>query len=134
MAARPPAFRGVVGQFERGEAFVAFLGKHPGRAVSLEVRIPAREFDGSLSGGTPFLVVWDDCPGGLKPGEKPAVGRCTGSEISVERGASGRGGLVRAGSEYRLRGLFRVGRWGGPHQGLMAVTLKPVAGGRQRRR
>ena len=117
-------FSSTVGQLEEGARFIEFIARHERQTVALDVRFPAAAFDGGRDGQTAFFVIWDDC-GDLPEGQKPNNSLCTGFQYSVPDLPNGASPLVEEDGGWRLRGQFTVANAEGPHQGLMAVQLKP---------
>jgi hypothetical protein len=123
IAAPPlPAFTGVVGQFDAGANFVAFLEKNADREVQLNITIPDTEFDGSAEDDNSFFVIFDDC-GDQAEDEKPVAGPCTGTEINVVN-PDGPTLLSHGKGAWKLTGRFQVGEETGPLEGLMSVALE----------
>jgi hypothetical protein len=119
-------FQGTVGQLEDGASFIEFMTKHEGQTITLDAQFPAASFDGGRDGPAAFFVVLDDCDD-PDQGQQRNKSVCTGFQYTVPDLPDGTSPLVQeTGGAWRLRGQFTVVNGGGPHQGLMAVQLRPV--------
>jgi hypothetical protein len=118
---RSARFEGRVGHLNDENGFSLFLEANEGQPVDLDVWIAAA--DGIVGSGEhdEWFAVWEECEG-LDPGEKPAMGKCSGTEYHIQAPA-GRKYLAREGPRWRLRGRFIPKPAGGPLQGLLTEIL-----------
>jgi hypothetical protein len=114
-------FEGRVGHLGAENGFSMFLEANEGKPVELDVSMAASD-DIVVSGERyEWFAIWEECEG-LDKGEKPAMGKCSGTEYHIES-PSGRKFLTREGPRWRLRGRFTPKPAGGPLQGLFTEIL-----------
>jgi hypothetical protein len=127
-APKRPAFRGELASFEGAKRFDQFILDNEGQIVFIDTFISEENFDGSTEGSNPHFVLYDSCFEPLCPGEQPSPLKCNGISYNIV-------GLSEAGNAkfYKFRGqcglygYFAVLNYAGPHQGLMACTLKALS-------
>jgi hypothetical protein len=123
---RAPRFEGEIGQLEKATKFANFISSNAFKIVLLNVWMSEGEFDGDASKRS-FFVLWETCPQPLGPGEKPNYLKCGGTEYNIAPNPqAAESGLFYSRGVYRLEGYFSVSGYGGPNQGLMGTTLKPL--------
>ncbi|MEP7367821.1 MAG: hypothetical protein ABI972_31555 [Acidobacteriota bacterium] len=120
--AAAPKFEGRVGHLEQEGGFSLFLEANEGKPVELDVWMAAADDIAGSGGKDEWFAVWEECEGLVK-GEKPGMGKCTGTEYHIAA-ANGRKYLTREGPRWRLRGRFTPKPAGGPLQGLLTEILQ----------
>lgn len=126
-------FEGELGHFEKGKAFEKFIFDHTMKPVYIDAYMTPGPMDDEKdfaitndTFGLEYFVLWDTCES-LKPGEKPAVGACMGTEFSIDRSEGPKDSdLTFIRGVLHLKGYFVVKGCDGPHQGLMGCSLRPV--------
>jgi len=126
-----PKFDGKIGHFEMAASFVDFIYANLRQVVEIDAYMNWDDFDGDPGGEGTFIrtwmVLWTRNYERIPTGEKPSCFNSEGVEyhIDTNREAPESCLMLYRGSA-RLTGYFSVVSYSGPHQGLMAVRLRPL--------
>lgn len=120
-----PVFEGPVGHLEASVPFLTFAEHHAGRRAQLILAWESDVFVERPQDETPFFMLWNTCESASEAdGSDEALGahRCAGIEVQLRDG-DGSYELT----DSSLTGFFKIGELVGPHQGIFALPLVPVA-------
>lgn len=123
-----PEFSGEIGHLEKSEPFTSFIYDSKFQVVLLDVWLPERDLDGRFppgGQGESSFVLWEQCRD-LAPQEAYDSTHCTGTHYTIENAPAAQSGPWCTRGACKLSGYFAVSGFGGPHQGLMGTTLRPV--------
>lgn len=123
---RVPRFTGAIGHLEKARAFTDFVHQHEFKIIFVDVWIGSDEFQGQVGPKETWITLFDNCPNGLAPGEKPQVVKCTGTSFFIDQNPAADASLYCTRGVCKMRGYFAVGGFDGPHQGLMGGRLRPL--------
>ena len=126
-----PKFEGEIGHYEKSKRFTNFIFKNQRKLVYIdayyvpadpqEVRIVNNTF------GVDGFHLWEKCFEPLAPNEKPWYGKCEGTGFTLDRsGPEKDSDITYIRGTLRVEGYFAIRGCGGPHQGSMGCTLRPL--------
>lgn len=129
IAQRPqcPGVEGLIGHLEKSRQFIATVTDAVGGIVWIDVQIRCDDFRGDIAAREPWFVLYDECWGERKQGDALGSHNATGYEFSFTSDPNlFDGGFYEMRGAIKIRGYFGVLGLEGPHQGVMAVRLKPL--------
>ena len=126
-----PEFEGEIGHFQESVDFTNFIYDNLGKIVSINaffIDNSIREKNIIRNGlKVDFFFLWENCFKKLETHEEPSPLKCNGIGFSIDRSNSPKDGDMfwHRGALY-IRGYFAIKGCGGPHQGNMGCTLRPL--------
>ena len=127
-----PRFEGEIGNYQKSKAFTNFIFENQGEKVFINASyIPNGTNEGNIIRGDDFRVnhlhLWENCFKELETNEEPSLLKCEGVGFSIDRSNSPKDAdmFYNRGALY-IRGYFAIKGCGGPHQGSMGCTLRPL--------
>ena len=127
----PPKFEGHFGHYERSKRFSSFIFKNQRKLVYIDAYYVLDGYDDvnvfTDTSGVDGFHLWEKCFKSLDPNEKPWYGKCTGTSFSIDRSGPKKDAdfYIYRGALH-LQGYFAIRGCGGPHQGSMGCTLRPL--------
>jgi hypothetical protein len=126
-----PRFTGEIGHYQASQSFTDFIFENQGELVFIDAYyVPASWDELEITNnqfGVDYFHLWHDCFELLEPNAKPSYHQCTGTSFSIDRGSSPKDAdFTYIRDILRIRGYFAIRGCGGPHQGSMGCTLRPL--------
>ncbi len=126
-----PKFKGEIGHYEASNAFTNFILENQMKPVFIDAYyVPSENDEIELTNnsfGVDFFHLWHSCFEPLETNEMPSSLKCTGTSFSIDRGDSSKDAdFTYIRFTLRVQGYFVIRGCGGPHQGSMGCTLRPL--------
>ncbi|MEC4803948.1 MAG: hypothetical protein SAJ12_01010 [Jaaginema sp. PMC 1079.18] len=126
-----PTFTGEIGHYEASQSFTDFIFDNQANIVFIDAYYVPESWDEieiiNNSFGVDYFHLWHHCLDESEVSEVPSVRNCTGTSFSLVRDAAPKDAdftFVRG--TVRIQGYFAIRGCGGPHQGSMGCTLRPL--------